>query len=62
MKDIKKKITINYDQGSDILYITFGKPRPGVAEEANDGILIRTDKTDLLGLTIIGLKERFLQK
>jgi len=57
-----EKIKLNYDDQADVLYISIGDPRPGIAIEANDGNFIRyaqgTDK--IIGITILDFAERFI--
>ena len=62
LKDLDLKIS--YDDEADILYISFGKPRPGIAVEANDDNFIRVDPyTDrIVGITILNFRERFVEK
>jgi uncharacterized protein YuzE len=62
-KKIKyRNLKILYDEISDVLYISFGEPRPGIASEVKEGDLVRTDpETDeIVGITIIDFKERYM--
>ena len=36
-------LQIRYDESADVLYISFGDPRPGIAVEADSGDLVRVD-------------------
>ncbi len=56
------KSNVLYDEAADVLYISFGKPRPGIATEVNEGDLVRTDlKTrEVVGITIVGFEERYM--
>ena len=49
------KITYDYDDGADVLYITFGKPKDAICDEIADGVLLRKNKNTgrLVGITII---------
>lgn len=49
------KIDYSYDDGADILYITFGKPINAICHEVEEGILLRrSPKTQkIVGITII---------
>jgi uncharacterized protein YuzE len=60
LKDLDLKIS--YDDGVDVLYISFGEPRTGIAVEINDGDFVRVDPyTDkVIGITILNFKERFM--
>lgn len=56
------KILINYDARADVLYISFGKSRPGIARETEDGNLIRFDpySDEVVGITIIDFKDKHM--
>jgi len=56
------KSNVLYDEAADVLYISFGKPRPGIATEINEGDLIRKDlKTqEIVGITVVGFEERYM--
>jgi uncharacterized protein YuzE len=58
------KILIDYDARADILYISFGKSRPGIARETDDGNLIRIDpySDEVVGITIMDFKEKYMPK
>jgi uncharacterized protein YuzE len=58
------KILISYDEGVDVLYISFGKSRPGIARETDDGSLIRFDPytDEVVGITIMNFKEKYMPK
>jgi uncharacterized protein YuzE len=50
---------VAYDKESDVLYISTGKPREADDSiEPREGVVIRTRKGELVGITIIGLKSR----
>jgi uncharacterized protein YuzE len=53
--------TIKYDKESDILYISCGKPRPGIAFEVSAGDLVRIDPytDEIVGITILDFRERY---
>jgi len=55
-------LKISYDDFSDVLYISFGDPRPGIATEVNDGDLVRVDpeSMEVIGITIMDFKERYM--
>jgi len=54
---------ITYDDISDILYISFGHPKPGIAKEITDGDFVRIDPyTDqIVGITIMDFKVRYMK-
>jgi uncharacterized protein YuzE len=51
---------IDYDREADVLYISFGPPRPAVGLEPEEGLVLRLDpETDeLVGVTIVGARAR----
>jgi len=57
--------TINwsYDEEADVLYISFGDPRPAIAIDV-DGVLIRytEDTGEIVGVTIIGVGDMLTKK
>jgi uncharacterized protein YuzE len=55
-----EKLDIDYDDKSDVLYISMGKPREADDSiEPQEGVVMRTRKGELVGITIVGFKERF---
>ena len=55
-----KKLDIDYDDKSDVLYISVGKHREADdSVEPQEGVVMRTRKGELVGITIVGLKEKF---
>jgi len=54
---------ITYDDISDVLYISFGHPKPGIAKEITDGDFVRIDPyTDqIVGITIMDFKVRYMK-
>ena len=57
------KLEISYNAGVDVLYISIGEPRPGIAAECNDGDFIRLDPAtnEVVGITLLDFRERFIQ-
>lgn len=53
-------LNFKYDEHSDVLYAFKGKPRPNVAEEPSDGILILRDikSREIIGFMIINYKRQ----
>ncbi len=50
------KLDVEYDKESDALYISTGKPMEADdSVESQEGVVIRTRKGELVGITIIGL-------
>jgi uncharacterized protein YuzE len=58
-----KKLQYDYDKISDVLYVSFGKPRKAICRETDDGVLIRLDPfTDkCVGITVVDFKEKFFK-
>ena len=55
-----EKLDIGYDKKGDVLYISLGKPREADDSiEPQEGVVLRTRKGELVGITIVGLKGRF---
>jgi uncharacterized protein YuzE len=52
-----------YDEDADVLYISIGEPRPALGTDIGEGVIVRYDETkkEIVGVTIIGFKERTLQ-
>ena len=53
------KLDIEYDGKNDVLYISVSKPKEADDSiEPQDGVVMRTRKGELVGITILGLKDR----
>jgi uncharacterized protein YuzE len=59
-----KKPKFDYDETSDVMYITFGNPKPCRTEEPESGLVIRytPDTNELNGITIIDYSKRTKQE
>jgi uncharacterized protein YuzE len=55
------KLWIRYDDASDVLYLSLGKPRPATTEEDSEGILIRKDPKsgETIGVTVLSYGRHF---
>lgn len=53
-----------YDDEADVLYVSFGEPRPAVGIDAGDGIIVRYDESAgrVVGLTVVGLRARIARQ
>ena len=49
-----------YDGDADMLYISFGKPKPALGVDVGDGVIVRYDEKarEVVGLTLIGVGKR----
>jgi len=58
----KEKLDWQYDEEADVLYIAIGKPQPALGVDVGDGMIVRytNDTKDVVGLTIIGFKDRLM--
>lgn len=65
LKILEKKENLNwdYDEEADVLYISITKPQKAIGVDVGEGIIVRyrEDTNEIVGLTIIGFKERFLK-
>ena len=59
----KPSLNWEYDEEADVLYISVGKPREAVGVDIGEGVVVRFDdkKKEVVGLTIIGFRNRTLQ-
>jgi uncharacterized protein YuzE len=59
-----KQVTWDYDQEADILYISFGEPKPALTLDLGGGVLARyLEKTkEFVGFTIIGISQIIKRK
>ncbi|MEG4344526.1 DUF2188 domain-containing protein [Microcoleus sp. A003_D6] len=57
-------ITGFYDKEADVLYLSLGEPREGVAVDISDGAIARynEDSETIVGITLIGLRQRVLKE
>jgi len=57
-------VTWDYDEEADVLYISFGQPKPALALDVGEGVLVRYREEDgaLVGFTIIGASEMLKAK
>ena len=59
----KNKITIDYDNEADVLYLSFGEPAEAVTEELGDiGIRIDEKTNEIVGVTVIDFLKNFKNK
>lgn len=53
----------DYDEDADVLYLSIGDPVPAVGVDIGEGVILRYDETnsEIVGLTILGIRARLLQ-
>lgn len=56
----RRLMRVGYDRKADVLYLSIGSPRPAVARELGDDVLLRLDAVtgEVVGLTILNLSTR----
>ena len=59
----KERVDWDYDEEADVLYLSVGKPRKATGVDIGQGVVIRYDekKKEVVGLTILGVRARFVQ-
>ncbi|MGE5445650.1 MAG: DUF2283 domain-containing protein [Ignavibacteriales bacterium] len=57
------RLSWEYDEEADVLYISVGEPQTAVGMDIGEGIIVRYNekKNEVVGITIIGLRARTLQ-
>jgi len=64
IKILEKKENLNwdYDEEADVLYISMGEPQKALGVDIGDGAIVRYVEAtnEVVGLTLIGMKERLL--
>ena len=60
--DRKENLNWEYDEEADVLYISIGEPQKAIGVDIGDGAIVRykEDTGEIVGLTLIGVKERLL--
>jgi uncharacterized protein YuzE len=58
----KENLDWDYDEDADVLYISIGEPTKAVSVDVGEGVIVRysEEKGEVVGLTIIGVKEKTL--
>ncbi len=53
----------DYDDETDVLYLTIGEPKSAVGVDIGEGIVVRYDEIEkqIVGLTLSGLRARVLK-
>lgn len=60
--DKKENLNWEYDEEADVLYISIGAPQKALGIDIGEGAILRylEDKREIVGLTLVGVKERLL--
>ena len=54
-----ENLDVFYDKDADVLYISFGKPRPAEDSELNENdIIVRRARGKIVGLTVLSFSKR----
>lgn len=56
-------MSVSYDLWNDVLYLSYGKAREAISDEAVDGVLVRRDpwSDEIVGCTVPDFRRRFEQ-
>ena len=59
----EENLSWEYDEEADVLYISLGEPQKALGLDVGDGVIVRyrEDIGEVVGITIIGMKERSLR-
>ena len=62
--DKKENLSWDHDEEADVLYISIGEPQKAVGVDIGEGAVVRyrEDTGEVVGLTLIGVKERLLNR
>lgn len=58
------KITWDYDEDADVLYLSVGEPHLALGVDIGEGVILRYDENrkEVVGLTLIGMRERLMKR
>ncbi len=61
--DKKENLNWDYDEEADVLYISIGEPQKALGVDIGEGEVVRYIEAtgEVVGLTLIGIKERLLK-
>ena len=59
----KENLNWDYDEEADVLYISIGEPRKALGIDIGEGAIVRyiEETREVVGLTLMGIKERLLK-
>lgn len=57
-----ERLDWDYDEEADVLYISIGPPKKALEIDIGDGVVVRyiEETGEVVGLTVLGVKERLL--
>ena len=62
MRGMSERVKATYDEGADVLYISFGEPEPADDSDVTDqGVVVRLREGKIVGLTILNAQSRVHQ-
>jgi uncharacterized protein YuzE len=53
-----RHVWLDYDEGADVLYMSFRRPQRATKTVETDDILVRKDGREIVGLTILNARRR----
>jgi uncharacterized protein YuzE len=58
-----QKIDWEYDEEADVLYLSIGRPRKATGVDIGQGVIVRYNekKNEVVGLTVLGMREKLLE-
>jgi uncharacterized protein YuzE len=59
---LSRQIWIDYDAEADVLYLSFRKPQQATDSELDDNVIHHYRQGELVGLTVIGLREHLAER
>ncbi len=59
---LSRQVWIDYDAEADVLYLSFRKPQQATDSELEGDVIYHYRQGELVGLTIIGLRQRFAER
>ena len=64
MAENKREMKLRFDPKADVLYCSFGDPRPAIGVELENGAVVRLDPetNEVVGLTVIDFMKRAIQE
>ena len=59
-----QELKFKYDRDADVLYCSFGEPRPALSVEVSHGVVVRHDPEteEVVGFTVVDFFKRFAER